>query len=155
MAPIRGSFRLKLYWEPGYFWQEETIERKWCMECDGTGCDFDDSIHVQRCGSSNTWFVFENLRNGETQVRVAGKNLCLELISNNSIRLRNCDSSKDRQKFRAGLGSFGGDKFELQTIVHTGCLSQQHHPKADEVIRRYDCEVPRSRGDRTNFWNRY
>lgn len=26
-------FKLRLHWQPGYFWQEETTERYWCLEC--------------------------------------------------------------------------------------------------------------------------
>jgi hypothetical protein len=33
--PVSSDFRfkLRLYWQPGYFWQEDTSERYWCMEC--------------------------------------------------------------------------------------------------------------------------
>lgn len=33
-----------MFWKPGYYWQEETFERRWCMEC--TQCavlNFDDT----------------------------------------------------------------------------------------------------------------
>ena len=35
--PPDGFFRVKLYWEQGYLWQNETVEREWCMisEFDG------------------------------------------------------------------------------------------------------------------------
>jgi hypothetical protein len=35
--PPEGSFRLKLYWEEGYTWQNETFEREWCMMYDYDG----------------------------------------------------------------------------------------------------------------------
>jgi hypothetical protein len=28
---IKRDKRLKLHWEPGYLWQDEKFERKWCM----------------------------------------------------------------------------------------------------------------------------
>ncbi|HEY9708970.1 MAG TPA: hypothetical protein V6D48_12285 [Oculatellaceae cyanobacterium] len=36
-APL-SNFRLKMYWQQGYYWQEETFERKWCMQCRVNGC---------------------------------------------------------------------------------------------------------------------
>jgi hypothetical protein len=26
-------FKLRLYWQPGYLWQEDTTEKYWCLEC--------------------------------------------------------------------------------------------------------------------------
>jgi hypothetical protein len=38
-APVvTTNFRLKMHWEPQYFWQEEPFERRWCIEC--TTCPF-------------------------------------------------------------------------------------------------------------------
>jgi hypothetical protein len=33
--PVSSNFRfkLRLYWQQGYFWQESTSERYWCLEC--------------------------------------------------------------------------------------------------------------------------
>jgi hypothetical protein len=150
---VSGSFRLKLYWEEGYYWQQETIERKWCMRCVGTTCNVNDKIHIHKCDDSSTYFVFRNRSGGTTQIQVAGQDLCLQLVSTNTIELRPCDDSKKHQKFRAGLGSFSGHKFELQTIINEGCLTQPHHPKDGEEVSRWDCEIPRE--DTTNYWNRY
>jgi hypothetical protein len=38
-----GGFRLRMYWESGYNWQESNTERFWCMECDGN-CEDGDEI---------------------------------------------------------------------------------------------------------------
>lgn len=32
-----GVFQFKLYWEEGYLWQNETVEREWCMVADYGG----------------------------------------------------------------------------------------------------------------------
>lgn len=38
-----GGFRLRLYWEEGYDWQESGGEKFWCMECDGS-CEDGDKM---------------------------------------------------------------------------------------------------------------
>jgi hypothetical protein len=38
-----GGFRLRLYWEEGYNWQESSGEKFWCMECDGS-CEDGDKM---------------------------------------------------------------------------------------------------------------
>jgi len=157
--PVPGAFRLKLFWANGYDWQEEFWEQEWCMKCDasmndpGAPCELDDSFTIDTCNDDSTWFLFRNLSNGETQLQIAESNLCMELIGQRQIQLRNCISSYSRQKFVAGNGSFGGEKFELETIVNSGCLSQHHHPKPDELIYRNDCKT--ARDTLTSFWNQY
>lgn len=124
------------------------------MESEGSPCKLADTMAIDTCNDESTWFVFRNhASNGETQLQVAESSLCLELIRQRRIELRTCVSSSARQKFVAGKGSFGGEKFELKTVVNGGCLSQHHHPKPDEIIYRNDCET--SRGDDTSFWNQY
>jgi len=158
--PIPGAFRLKLYWEPGFEWQEQFWEQEWCMRCEssmkseGGPCELFDTFTTETCNDDTTWFVFENLAsNGETQLQIAESALCLELIGQRQIELRTCVASSARQKFVAGLGSFGGEKFELKTVVNGGCLSQHHHPKPDEIIYRNDCET--TRDSDTSFWMQY
>jgi hypothetical protein len=38
-----GGFRLRLYWEEGYNWQDSSGEKFWCMECDGN-CEDGDKM---------------------------------------------------------------------------------------------------------------
>jgi hypothetical protein len=37
---IPNQFRIKMHYEPQYLWQEETIERRWCIEC--TTCPYNN-----------------------------------------------------------------------------------------------------------------
>jgi hypothetical protein len=125
------------------------------MQCAGSTCDEDEKIHMQECDEDdNTWFVFENLgSNGETQIRVADQDLCIEVISERDVRVRTCDAWENKQYFYAGIGSFGENRFELQSYEYGGCLTQQHHPKEGEEVKQYPCSLPRE--DFTNFWTRY
>jgi hypothetical protein len=157
IPPVSDAFRLKKYWQFGYKWQDEFWEQEWCMECSGgntDACEVDDSIIISNCSHDrSTWFVYKNLRNDISQIQVAVSNLCLQLVGNNDIRVKVCDGTKQRQKFKALNGDFGGAKFELGTVERDGCISQHHHPKDGEIIFRMDCALTRKHT--TSFWMQY
>jgi len=151
--PEPESFRLKLYWEFGYDWQEVFWELEWCMQCPESECVLDGEVFLDTCDDDSTWFVFENLTNKQTQLRVAVTNLCLELDGPRRIRLRPCDAFNERQFFHSGNQRFTDDFFEIHTPTLPGCLTQEHHPRGGEFIYRQECERPRR--DNTNFWQKY
>ena len=136
--------------------QEEFWEREWCMQCTGSSCDLMDQLQLYYCGDESTWFVFRNLTSatGQTQIQIATSSLCIENVGNQRVELHTCVDSSARQKFVAGNGSFGGDKFELGTVfLANGCLSNHHHPKENEIVYRNDCSTVRDTA--TSFWNKY
>ena len=158
VPPVSGAFRFKKYWQFGYKWQDEFWEQEWCMECSGgasDACEVDDAIIISHCSHDrSTWFVYKNLRNDTSQLQVAvSSHLCLQLVGNNDIRVRVCDGTKQRQKFKALNGIFGGVKFELGTVEREGCMSQHHHPKDGEILFRMDCALTRKHT--TSFWTQY
>lgn len=125
------------------------------MDSRGAPCESDDLILIDTCDDESTWFVFENLLiDGETQIQVAESTLCLEQVSSRHVELRTCQSTSARQKFVAGDGSFfEGGKFELKPAYDSGCLSNPHHPRPDEIINVARCDS--ARDDDTSFWNPY
>jgi hypothetical protein len=144
-----GSFQIKMWWQEGYYWQEENFERKWCFDC-RSGCNTNVEIVIRECGGRTR---FEFVGSGQVQVKVSGKDLCLELMSNNrDIRLQKC-SSTSRQKFTAGLGDFNGKNWELQPAASRGCLTQPHHPRYGEIISKYGCDG--ARFDTTSLFKKY
>jgi hypothetical protein len=183
LVPDGLNFRLKMYWERWFFWQEEYDERRWCLECttceqlttsgqgdgcadedtrDGRDCRNGDSLWTMRCdgwenGSGNAKFEVVRSHPEADQIKIRGKNLCLERASNVHLHLQPCDSDSVRQLW---LGfRLDGQPFELRPLqqnlrasqydgpVETErCLSQHHHPKAGEVIYLEECELAR-------FWN--
>jgi hypothetical protein len=152
--PVSGAFRLKEHWEPGYKWQEEFWEQEWCMECGGSDCNVGDEIFIHECTEHSTWFVFANSVDTTAQIQIAATNLCLEWVDARDLRVRTCDASVRRQKFRSKNGAFrSNDKFEILTYRGEGCLTQQHHPKDGEKIFRSDCE--RARQYDTSLWGEY
>lgn len=154
------TFRLKLFWRQGYFWQEESFERLWCMQCQSFGCAEGDRIRIYECSASNTEFQFINQNGDETQVQIANTNFCLQADPINVVGEENhyavvkqCDDSDINQRFKAGVGNFNGIRFEFQPVQLTGCLTQRHHPRSGEEIYTELCET--TRADTTNFWNKY
>jgi hypothetical protein len=46
-----------------------------------------------------------------------------------------------------------GDKFELTPVTRRDfCVTQRHHPKADEVLELEPCDLTATFSD-TSFWN--
>jgi hypothetical protein len=120
------TFRLKMYWQEGYFWQEETRERYWCVECaqcdrlnfndDGAGCDY-----VWDCAAGHQlWLhgcrngyghVFQAVKvmvaapgddaaaeeNYYHQIKVHETNLCLTRTLKRYLTVQDCDATDDMQ----------------------------------------------------------
>ena len=133
---------------------------KWCIECDGS-CSSGNQLEIKTCDDDNDCFEWRNLSvsGGQqyTQIQVAGTNTCVELVGNNRVELRQCNedfANYPRQQFVALNGSFTGPgRFEIGTVYRPGCLTQQHHPRSGEEIKREDCED--TRDDDTSFWVKY
>ena len=64
----QSNFCLILYWEEGYYWQEEVFERQWCMECRNDSCNIGDQLYIYECGDNNEWFDFVPLDDGRYQI---------------------------------------------------------------------------------------
>jgi hypothetical protein len=146
-----GGFRLRLYWEDGYYWQESSSERKYCMQCDGSSCGTGDKVLIQTCGSGNTKLEFYQKSGTEASLRDTQSKLCMRVESNNGIRMRSCDSGDSKQRFQ---GSFSSSKFEIQPKGDSSkCVTIQHHPRTGEDLRLFDCST--ARGDDTSYWKKY
>lgn len=150
--PVPGAFRLKLYWEHGYYWLKEFWEREWCMQCDGDSCGVGDKIFIHYCSDKSSWFLLKNLQNGSTQLQIAASNLCLQLLNNTDIFVEQCDSKAVSQKYVAGEGSFNGAKFELITVSQGGCLRPPHHNDGQLIVQ--DTCV-KARSSNASFWMKY
>jgi len=143
-----------MYWEEGYFWQEETVERKWCMRCKGGSCGVGDKIYIKDCGTSGVQrFDFQFVNSDEALIKLRGTDRCLER-NDKKIFVRNCNSGMSTQLWWAKVGGFGEGKFEISQKSATDlCVTQHHHPKADEEVELFSCTI--ARRDDTSFWVRY
>ena len=150
---VSQDFKLKMYWEEGYYWQEETFERKWCMRCRDGDCEIGDKLYIETCSDDGVErFDFDYVNSEEVLIKVHGTDRCLER-SNKEVYIRSCDSGKSSQRWWAANGGFDEYRFEISQLGATNlCVTQRHHPKADELIHMEPCELPRSSD--TSFWER-
>ena len=149
------GFRLKLYWETGYFWQEKVTEKFWCMSCPSEECKRNDKMELRDCkkkSDQDAQFVATSTGKGH-QFRVANSNLCLQKNSRGrAIKLKPCNAKNKLQHFE-GFKS-DGEKFDLRPSSSTKrCLSQHHHPKSGEIIYAETCHKAH-RVD-TGYWVAY
>jgi len=145
-----GGFRIRLYWENGYNWQDSSKERFWCMECRGD-CSNGDDIQIETCDfSSRQKFIAI----GKTIRPAANPDHCITTTGysgkGDPISLRSCNGGSNQNFLE--LKSYG--KFELQPEGNNDrCLSQHHHPKAKEVVYPEKCDKTRSFD--TTYWTTY
>ena len=142
-------FQLKLYWQKGYFWQEETVERRWCAECEDS-CKSGKRVVIQVCNEDDKkqrWI----LKNDKISPHTA-KNLCMTFQNGRYITLRTCKSSRDKKQKFDLIKQFTGkvrDAYEFRS--RSKCLTQHHHPKPNEVVYLQNCAKAR-RSD-TSIWH--
>mmetsp|Transcript_39969 Transcript_39969/g.96446 ORF Transcript_39969/g.96446 Transcript_39969/m.96446 type:complete len:496 (+) Transcript_39969:60-1547(+) len=171
-------FKLRLYWDKEYFWQEETEERFWCLECvpceeygrgDGWehGCDAysnglnsnckeGDSVWIRDCRRyGNEYNVLQKHKAGFT-LRLHNTNLCIER-RNKHLMMKRCNINDPDQQFVAWDDM---TKFELRPLAMAGwtereadCVSQLHHPKSEEVVGMHNCRL--CRHFETRYWEIY
>jgi len=134
IAPPSNGVRLKLHWQQGYYWQEEIIERKWCMRCDNNlDCQVGEALFLGDC--TNNWHrtAYFTLKTynfqeyvqiqvlpsvGDGNLNANGKSrqrrrkrrgsagLCLERSNGRHVTLQRCENGKEEQLWRASRGSF-------------------------------------------------
>jgi len=118
--PTTSIFRLRLYWQRGYYWQESYSEKWWCMEC-RNNCRLGDSVYVDWCDSS--WRQ-RFISVGDTIRPASDTSLCFTVTGYSEtepIRVMKCEERWD-QKF---VGLKDGGRFELQPKVDSArCISQ-------------------------------
>lgn len=136
------DFRLRLYWERGYYWQETRSEMWFCVECNG-GCRSGASLMVDRCSRSDGRQRFVSM--GDTLRPADNTDLCFTSTGYNErdpMRLYPCGGDRARRQSFVGFKPRG--KFELQPRGDSSrCVSQMHHPKPYERIYPEVCRKTR------------
>eukprot|EP00986_Skeletonema_menzelii_P018324 scaffold26626_cov178-Skeletonema_menzelii.AAC.2 len=150
-----AGFRLKLYWETGYYWQEIATEKFWCMACPGGECVRNHKMELRDCknkSSQDAQFIATKIGKGH-QFRIANTNLCLTKSRRGSaIKLKPCNAKKKWQQFYGFKPE--GARFDLKPSSSSKrCLSQHHHPKRGEIIYAETCSKAH-RFD-TGYWVAY
>jgi hypothetical protein len=122
-------FRLKMYWQEGYHWQEEDFERKWCLECadctalnfDGTGaqcravtaCAVNHQLWIRNCDATSRrdWFAVDTVAGGWFhQIRVVS-----------SLTLSSASAAPSSS--RTGNGEATSTRNDILTPISTSAYS--------------------------------
>jgi hypothetical protein len=149
------NFKLKEYWQKGYFWQCERIERKWCMRCRHAQCIIGDNFFIENCTDTGVqFFDFVALDNAEVLIKLYNTtDLCLQR-DGREIFIAECNAQLDYQRWFAVTGGFDQYRFELsQRTDESLCVTTRHQPKAGENVHLEPCV--QARWSDTSFWNRY
>eukprot|EP00980_Cylindrotheca_fusiformis_P013868 scaffold3598_cov115-Cylindrotheca_fusiformis.AAC.4 len=173
------DFKIRLFWQIGYYWQESWDEAWFCMECTkcdsyganegkdygceqrgngkSTNCGEGDLFWVHRCNGRGSKFNIVDNGDRGIQVRLADTNLCMGRFGSRFLKAVKCDR-KDRSQQWAPINTLS--KFELRSLEEKGrpedeaqCVSQQHHPKYEEMLALHECKV--SRIYETRYWEEY
>ena len=157
-SPTSNYFRLRLYWEKGYFWQETREETFWCMQCRHPPCRNGNKLYITYCGRNNQYFTFEDIpgsNNNEYLISLVGPNdLCLQREDNLDIYMRPCNSNNNAQRWIPQGGTFDSHRFEITPKGASNlCITQRHHPKDDEEVEIEPCNTARKSD--TSFWEKY
>ena len=155
-----NGFRLKMYWEDGYYWQERTDERWWCMSCQEDGkCESGSKMELRNCKKKSdldATFIATSHGTLGHQFRITNTNLCLTKMGRGrAIKLKKCWNPR-RKHFPLQLfkGFKQDEKFDLRPSGYLDrCLSNHHHPKAKEIVYAETC-VKAHRPD-TGYWVTY
>ncbi|KAL9188080.1 hypothetical protein ACHAXT_006458 [Thalassiosira profunda] len=142
-SPTPRSFRLRLYWQKGYYWQESRREMWFCMEHRNSG----EAVYVDNCdrGARQQFTSID-----DTIRPLTDTSLCLTRTGyseESPMRLKRCTNRSDQQW--EGFKSQG--RFELHPKGMDGkCVSQMHHPKPFERIYPEECR--KTRDHDTTYW---
>ena len=148
-----SNFRFKLYWQPGYYWQEERVERKWCMRCRSNGCQQNEKLFIYTCSDNSQSLEFVPVEGNYVLIKLKNQNLCFQR-NNKDIYMKGCNDSNPNQLWFPKVGSFDGDSFEISPKDASNlCITQRHHPKAGEEVELEACTL--ARVSDTSKWNRY
>ncbi|KAL3816444.1 hypothetical protein ACHAXA_001026 [Cyclostephanos tholiformis] len=157
----QSTFRLKLYWQEGFYWQGNDEDPVYCMECSSSNdCKVGNEIIIKHCSSARDQKFTEV---GGTIRPAMDTTLCFTVMGygraedndgdpiTEPIQLQSCDGDNSNQKF---VGFRNSGRFELGPIGHTDrCLGQAHHPKSYEMIHPKSCATGRI--DTTSYWITY
>ena len=168
------KFRLRLHWQPGYYWQESRDESWFCLAC--VTCDnniFNSSCDLQEtcqegmllglvgCEpgkggkiSAVDFVIKRNLfqkRYEGDMISLYKTDLCVARKGRN-VFLENCSGNKNQ----LWVGFNPDKEFELQPAGKKGsgkCLTQHHHPKRGERIFAEKCTTARK--TTTSTWTTF
>jgi hypothetical protein len=163
--------RIKMWWQDGFFWQEETLDPFWCLECDGSTCNDGDYVRTRACDNvtlgtnNNALLDFVTTGSGgssgndEYQMKDYATNMCLTAENYESekvnMRMRTCNSSSPGQVWWTAEDFLSStEPFEIHPQgTSSWCFTTHHHPKDGEDARLERCGLARK--DNSSYWIRF
>lgn len=161
-----------MYWQEGYFWQEETRQRFWCAECtkcetlnfsdNGEECEFaweceaGHQLWLHGCRNGYGHVFSARTVGNYHQILVHDTNLCLERTQKRYVTVQECDANNDAQwwhKIRADGGPFELRPANGSRDSEPFCVTQQHHPKPGEVLGFKECR--QAHRWETGYWSAF
>lgn len=160
IEPPTRPFRLKLYWQESYQWQDFRQDPKFCMECSGSDmCFAGNLIYPKYCSESAVDQPFTAI--GTTIRPLTDISLCFTVMGYKTvpdtdgelipqpIEIQKCGEDDRNQQFL--MRSLTDDSFEISPIDRPErCLASAHHPKLYEKMHARSCSD--SRVDTTSSW---
>lgn len=148
---LETNLRLRMYWEEGYYWQEDVGETWWCMRHDS------GKAEISRCDSRKSEQVMRliMLPDGQAMIKSVELGKCIRNSrSGGQARFTTCNQEDPQQLFIAQNGGWNSRHFEITKIgEEDDCLTQLHHPRNGEEIEMYDCLDERRHT--TSAWELY
>ena len=148
---ISEKFRLRLYWNKSYFWQETRKETFWCWQCRG-GCKSGNLIEIDHCRNAD---YFQYYGEDDSYRPASNPDLCVTEDGfggeSRPIRLKKCNGSYKQKWVNTGwkdpsvrLNYNKQQPWEIHPESNMGmCVTQMHHPKAHERVFIRRCAKPR------------
>jgi len=154
---LLSTFQLKMYWEEGFCWQQEWIERRWCMSCQGEKCTKGEHLWIQFCDEGDATQKFTYLPvsgSGGGQLKTETANLCLERVTDKIHLLAECKGSDSNNQIFTGIKT-DGSRFHLKPKgEESKCLTNKaHYPKDGELIWAVACSL--AENTHTGEWTSY
>jgi len=146
---VSADFRLRMYWEDGYEWQESKKEKKWCVTCHD--CNHGKRVRIEKCSSTSRqkWKKYKDRNDMIQSDRNNDHKLCLKR-DGNKIELDKCDKDDKKQRFDIDGGS---SKFQIHPYgKEDDCVTQHHHPKHGEELKTESCKTAEKHD--TSYWRK-
>merc|ERR1719291_1195469 len=134
-------FQLKMFWEEGMEWQEDPKEKAWCA------CDEGEKVHIKECDKDDRkqqWYFYKctvRPRRNQRLCITAGETRSGS--DRGSIELHTCNPKKKIQYFETFDPGDESKKFQFKFFKpgkEDLCLTQEHHPFDEELLRFVDCK---------------
>lgn len=148
IPPPSDYFQMKLYWEEGYYWQENKSEKRFCADCNGE-CS-SGKVKLRECDYRKDR-QFWRWNNGKLESK-EGPGYCMsyEGTANEGekISMKTCNSAT---KFMGILTPPNENRFMWHAQGNNYlCVTNPHHPRGNEELRFNKCNVALI--DETAFW---